>query len=34
GVAVGSVEDARRFAELVPDQVRVWIMEPAGTSGK
>jgi L-ascorbate metabolism protein UlaG (beta-lactamase superfamily) len=28
GVVVGSVDDARRFADLVPDQVRVWIMEP------
>lgn len=28
GAVVGSVEDARRFADLVPDQVRVWIMEP------
>ncbi|ACZ38447.1 MBL fold metallo-hydrolase [Sphaerobacter thermophilus] len=33
GAVVGSVEDARRFAELVPDQVRVWIMEPAGSAG-
>ncbi|MDI3339233.1 MAG: MBL fold metallo-hydrolase [Sphaerobacter sp.] len=29
GSVVGSVADAQRFAELVPDQVRVWIMEPA-----
>jgi L-ascorbate metabolism protein UlaG (beta-lactamase superfamily) len=28
GHVVGSVDDARRFADLVPDQVRVWIMEP------
>ncbi len=28
GVVVGSEEDARKFAESVPDQVRVWIMEP------
>ncbi len=27
GTIVGTVDDARRFAELVPDQVRVWIME-------
>jgi L-ascorbate metabolism protein UlaG (beta-lactamase superfamily) len=27
GAVVGSIEDARRFAELVPDQVRVWIMD-------
>lgn len=26
GALVGSVEDARRFASLVPDQVRVWIL--------
>ncbi len=32
GAIVGSVDDARRFAELVPDQVRVWIMTP--TTGK
>ena len=29
GAIVGSREDAQRFAELVPDQVRVWIMTPA-----
>lgn len=29
GAIVGSIDDARRFAELVPDQVRVWIMTPA-----
>ncbi len=29
GAIVGSREDAERFAELVPDQVRVWIMTPA-----
>jgi L-ascorbate metabolism protein UlaG (beta-lactamase superfamily) len=29
GAVVGSVDDAKRFADLVPDQVRVWIMEPA-----
>lgn len=28
GAIVGSVDDARRFADLVPDQVRVWIMTP------
>jgi L-ascorbate metabolism protein UlaG (beta-lactamase superfamily) len=28
GHVVGSEDDARRFANLVPDQVRVWIMEP------
>jgi L-ascorbate metabolism protein UlaG (beta-lactamase superfamily) len=28
GVVVGSADDARRFADLVPDQVRVWIMDP------
>jgi L-ascorbate metabolism protein UlaG (beta-lactamase superfamily) len=28
GAVVGSEEDAKRFAELVPDQVRVWIMQP------
>jgi L-ascorbate metabolism protein UlaG (beta-lactamase superfamily) len=32
GAVVGSVDDARRFADLVPDQVRVWIMEPVSTS--
>jgi L-ascorbate metabolism protein UlaG (beta-lactamase superfamily) len=31
GVVVGSEDDARRFADLVPDQVRVWIMEPQGS---
>jgi len=31
GSIVGSVDDAKRFAELVPDQVRVWIMTPSGT---
>lgn len=30
GAVVGSIDDARRFAELVPDQVRVWILDPAG----
>lgn len=30
GSVLGSEEDARRFAELVPDQVRVWIMTPVG----
>jgi len=28
GTIVGSIDDARRFAELVPAQVRVWIMTP------
>jgi L-ascorbate metabolism protein UlaG (beta-lactamase superfamily) len=28
GAVVGSIEDARQFADLVPDQVRVWIMDP------
>ena len=28
GTIVGSIDDARRFADLVPDQVRVWIMTP------
>lgn len=28
GAVVGSIDDARRFADLVPDQVRVWIMTP------
>jgi L-ascorbate metabolism protein UlaG (beta-lactamase superfamily) len=28
GAMVGSIDDARRFADLVPDQVRVWIMTP------
>jgi L-ascorbate metabolism protein UlaG (beta-lactamase superfamily) len=28
GAVVGSEDDAKRFADLVPDQVRVWIMEP------
>lgn len=31
GVVVGSDEDARRFADLVPDQVRVWIMDPVSS---
>ena len=31
GVVVGSAEDARRFADLVPDQVRVWIMDPVSS---
>ncbi|HVB64347.1 MAG TPA: MBL fold metallo-hydrolase [Nitrolancea sp.] len=26
GAMIGSIDDARRFAELVPDEVRVWIM--------
>jgi L-ascorbate metabolism protein UlaG (beta-lactamase superfamily) len=26
GAMIGSIDDARRFAELVPEQVRVWIM--------
>ena len=26
GAMIGSIEDARRFADLVPDEVRVWIM--------
>lgn len=30
GAGLGTVEDARRFAEAVPDQVRVWIMTPEG----
>jgi L-ascorbate metabolism protein UlaG (beta-lactamase superfamily) len=30
GAIVGSEDDARRFADLVPDQVRVWIMEQEG----
>ncbi len=30
GAIVGSADDARRFADLVPDQVRVWIMNPQG----
>ena len=30
GGAAGTEDDARRFADLVPDQVRVWIMTPAG----
>lgn len=30
GGPMGTIDDARRFAELVPSQVRVWIMEPAG----
>jgi L-ascorbate metabolism protein UlaG (beta-lactamase superfamily) len=32
GAVVGSVDDARRFADLVPDQVRVWIMEPVSAA--
>jgi L-ascorbate metabolism protein UlaG (beta-lactamase superfamily) len=28
GAIVGSIDDARRFADLVPAQVRVWIMAP------
>lgn len=31
GLTLGTLEDAERFAALVPDQVRVWIMTPAGT---
>jgi L-ascorbate metabolism protein UlaG (beta-lactamase superfamily) len=31
GVVVGSADDARRFADLVPDQVRVWIMDPVNS---
>ncbi len=31
GSVVGSIDDARKFADLVPDQVRVWIMEPVGS---
>ncbi|MGA7672286.1 MAG: MBL fold metallo-hydrolase [Nitrolancea sp.] len=31
GAIVGSADDAKRFAELVPDQVRVWIMTAAGS---
>lgn len=31
GVVVGSADDAKRFAELVPDQVRVWIMDPVSS---
>jgi L-ascorbate metabolism protein UlaG (beta-lactamase superfamily) len=30
GTSAGTVEDARRFGDLVPDQVRVWIMAPSG----
>jgi L-ascorbate metabolism protein UlaG (beta-lactamase superfamily) len=30
GASAGTVEDACRFAELVPDQVRVWIMNQSG----
>jgi L-ascorbate metabolism protein UlaG (beta-lactamase superfamily) len=26
GAMMGSIDDANRFAELVPDDVRVWIM--------
>lgn len=33
GSGMGSLDDARHFAELVPDQVRVWIMDPVGTTG-
>jgi L-ascorbate metabolism protein UlaG (beta-lactamase superfamily) len=29
GQVVGSEDDAKKFADEVPDQVRVWIMEPA-----
>lgn len=29
GHVVGSEDDAKHFADNVPDQVRVWIMEPA-----
>ncbi|HET7034080.1 MAG TPA: MBL fold metallo-hydrolase [Thermomicrobiaceae bacterium] len=32
GLAAGTVEDAQRFADLVPDQVRVWI--PTSASGQ
>ncbi len=32
GGPAGSLEDARRFSNLVPDQVRVWIMSPLGDS--
>ncbi len=32
GISTGSLADARRFGDLVPDQVRVWIMAPAGDS--
>ncbi|HEU5424431.1 MAG TPA: MBL fold metallo-hydrolase [Nitrolancea sp.] len=32
GLAAGTVADAQRFAELVPDQVRVWIPTPPGAS--
>lgn len=32
GAIVGSVDDARKFAELVPDQVRVWIMTEASAT--
>ncbi len=31
GVVVGSADDANRFAEQVPDQVRVWIMDPVSS---
>ncbi len=31
GVVVGSEDDAKRFADLVPEQVRVWIMEPVSS---
>ncbi|HEX3721415.1 MAG TPA: MBL fold metallo-hydrolase [Nitrolancea sp.] len=26
GAMIGSIDDARRFAELVPEEIRVWIM--------
>jgi L-ascorbate metabolism protein UlaG (beta-lactamase superfamily) len=32
GSPTGSLADARRFGDLVPDQVRVWIMTPPGDS--
>lgn len=32
GTSSGSLEDARRFGGLVPDQVRVWILNPTGDS--
>lgn len=32
GSSSGSIEDARRFGNLVPDQVRVWILAPPGDS--
>lgn len=34
GVVVGTAEDARRFADLVPDQVRVWIMDPVSNGNE